>query len=385
MARHDYLAVVAPGLAATCARECAALGLDVVAHDDAGVAFRGDAAAMRRANLWLRTASRVTRRLGAFEARGFAELERRAARLPWADVLVPGMTVALRVSSRKSKLYHTGAIAERLHGVLADAIGARPADAPPADDDVGAEAPSAVGALVIVRVHRDAFTVSADTSGPLLHRRGYRLATAKAPMRETLAAALLLAAGYDGTGPLVDPMAGSGTIGIEGAMLARGIAPGIARSFAFERWPDHDAAAWDAERAGARAAARDRAPNPIVANDRDPGAVAAITANAERAGVRADLDVRQGPASAVALPQGTGWIVTNPPYGRRITGGADVRDLYASLGRSWRAQAPGWTAAVVCAEPSVPQQLGLSLDPAVQTRNGGLPVAFAIGRIPETP
>lgn len=401
------LAVTAPGLAPACAEELRALGLVVTGVDDAGVTFVATADALARAHVGSAIASRIVVRLAQFEARGFAELERHAKRVPWRQVLSGGRATSLRVTSRKSKLYHTDAIAERLWptivaagGVVAAAVAggaALPASASSDDDDdTGDEAGDEAGndgsndgsnngaQLLVVRVHRDVVTISADASGALLHRRGWRLATAKAPMRETLAAALLQVAGYDGSGPLVDPLAGSGTIGIEAARRARGLPPGLDRRFAFEQWPGHDPSALARVRAAAREEAAARAPSPIICNDRDPGAIEAIVANATRAGVLADLDIRQGAATGVAMPAGRGWLITNPPYGKRVTGGEDPRDLYIALGRAWRGRAPGWRVGVVAPGPML-RAFGLSLATALTTRNGGLAVSFATGRVPDQP
>ncbi len=374
-------AVAAPGLSPILEAEAKALGLSILGADDAGVRFVGDAASVRRANLHLRTATRVLVRIAAFEARGFPELERRARQIAWSPWLLRGTAVRLRVTSKKSKLYHTAAIAERLEHVLAGhgVVVHRGVVAADEDDDT----PDSAEQLLVVRVYRDAVTISADASGALLHRRGWRLATAKAPMRETLAAALLHASGWPGNVPLVDPLAGSGTIGIEAATLARGLAPGLHRRFAFEQWPEHDAEAWQRERDAVREAALPRAPAPIVLNDRDAGAIAAIRANAERAGVLGDLDIRHGPATAVEYPLARGWIVSNPPYGKRVTGGADLRDLYGSLGRAWARRAPGWHLSLVCEGPTMARGFGIPLAPRVTTRNGGLAIAFCSGVIPE--
>ncbi|MCU0624761.1 MAG: hypothetical protein MUF53_12995, partial [Gemmatimonadaceae bacterium] len=252
------LAVTALGLAPLCAAELRALGLPVTGVDEAGVSFDATPETLARAHVGSAIASRIVVRLAQFEARGFAELERHAKRVPWPRVLAPGRGVRLRVTAKKSKLYHTAAIAERLWPAIVAAGGVPPATpaatVPGDDDDDGPGADEAQ--LLVVRVHRDVVTISADASGALLHRRGWRLATAKAPMRETLAAALLAAAGYDGTGPLVDPLAGSGTIGIEAARRARGLAPGLDRGFAFEQWPAHDPVPLARVREAVRHAAR---------------------------------------------------------------------------------------------------------------------------------
>jgi putative N6-adenine-specific DNA methylase len=231
----ECFAVAAPGLEPLVAAELRAMGeLQPVAvgeTEPGGVSFRTDRPGLYAANLHLRIASRVLMRIGAFHASAFHELERHAARLPWPKFVASGSPVAFRVTSRKSRLYHQDAIAQRL---LAVAGGATPATS---EEDATQE--------FIVRFFRDECTVSADASGALLHRRGYRLATAKAPLRETLAAAMLVGSGWDGSAPLIDPMCGSGTIPIEAALLARRIPPGMARRFAFMRWPGFDESLWD--------------------------------------------------------------------------------------------------------------------------------------------
>jgi putative N6-adenine-specific DNA methylase len=221
--------------------------------------------------------------------------------------------------------------------------------------------------------------VSIDTSGALLHRRGYRQAVARAPLRETMAAALLLASGWDGTAPLLDPMCGSGTIPIEGALLARRIAPGARREFAFARWPGFDRARWDALLAAARARELPTSPTPIVGSDRDEGAVAAARANAERAGVAGDVALERRAISAIEPPPGPGWLVGNPPYGKRVGEGDDVRDFYAQLGKVARARLAGWTVALLSPDRALDRQLGLRLEERARTSNGGIPVRVVVG------
>jgi len=219
--RLPLFAVAAPGLEAICAAELRALGI-AAAAEPGGVAWEGTMDDLRRANLWLRTAGRVVVRAGSFHARSFIELERHARRVPWERWVTRGRAVRLRVTSKKSKLYHEGAIAERLLGFIGDRVGGLGASsAVKGADDEGDDGGDAQ--LFVVRVHRDEVTISADSSGALLHLRGYRQALAKAPLRETLAAALLAASRWDGVAPLVDPLCGSGTIAIEGAWMARRI------------------------------------------------------------------------------------------------------------------------------------------------------------------
>ena len=235
---RDCFAVVTPGLETVAATELQALGFTDAKVEDGGVAFTADDAGLVRANLTSRVASRIVVRLASFPATSFAELERKAKNVPWATAQAPDRPAAFRVTCRKSRLYHSDAVAERLAKSVARAVPGVAVEANAADDDATVTAQQ-----YVVRVFRDKVTISADASGTLLHRRGYRLATAKAPMRETLAAACLLALGYDGSAPLVDPMCGSGTIAIEGALIAAGIAPGHTRTFSCEAWPSLDAGA----------------------------------------------------------------------------------------------------------------------------------------------
>jgi putative N6-adenine-specific DNA methylase len=370
----DCYAVVAPGLEALTATELAGLGLAPTAVEPGGVSFTTNPLGLYAANLQLRTASRVLVRLASFEARGFAELEKRAKNLAWDQVLAPGAAATFRVTSKKSKLYHGRAIEERLVAVAGG----------------GAEGRSGGGESqeFIVRVFRDRFTISADSSGALLHQRGYRLATAKAPLRETLGAAMLLGSGWDPTTPLVDPLCGSGTIAIEGALMARRIPPGRHRDFAFAQWPDFNPAAWQALLARADSQSSARAPAPILASDRDAGAIEAAIANATRAGVLADIDFRQAPVSSLRPPEGQGWLVTNPPYGVRVGEADRLRDLYARFGAVARQQFGGWTVAILSANRKLEGQTGLTWEECWRTRNGGIPVRLVRTRIPsqiETP
>ncbi|HEX6747114.1 MAG TPA: class I SAM-dependent RNA methyltransferase [Longimicrobium sp.] len=374
----SIFAITAPGLEAICAAELRALGIDAAA-EPGGVAWEGAADDVYRANLWLRTASRVVVRAATFRARTFIELERHAKRVPWERWVAKGRPVRLRVTSKKSKLYHEGAIAERLLGFIDDRVGGiGTASAEKGPEDEAAETVDAQ--LFVVRVLRDEVTISADASGALLHLRGYRRALAKAPLRETLAAAMLLGAGWRGDTPVVDPMCGSGTIPIEAALIARGVAPGLARAgrepraFAFTAWPEFHAGAWERIVAEARAAERPSSPVPIHGSDRDAGAIDAATANAERAGVADDVRFAVHPVSAIEPPPGPGLLIANPPYGVRVGESDALRSLYAALGRTARARCPGWTLALLSADRKLEGQVGLPFAEVFRTSNGGIPV-----------
>lgn len=369
----DCWAVTHPGLETITAGELVRLGLAVGTTEPGGVAFTASGAGLARANLHLRTAGRVLVRLAEFKAVSFADLERRARRVPWAACVAGGTAVRFRVTSRKSRLYHQDAVAERLARAVTAAVPDARIATGGADDADPAEQ------LFVVRLFRDRCTVSADSSGALLHRRGYRLESGKAPLRETLAAAMLLAIGWDGSRPLVDPLCGSGTIPIEAALIARNVAPGLRREFAAERWPGLADPKWAGQRAAAAANVRPAGAE-IAGSDRDAGAVAAATGNAARAGVAEDVRFERRALSA-AEPRsgGPGWIVTNPPYGARIGDRRPLRDLYARIGQVARGPFAGWGLALLTGAPELAAQLAVELSERFVTTNGGIRVRLMTG------
>jgi len=352
--------VVAPGLESLLVDECRELELPVLETETGGVLL-GPGADLFRANLELRLATRVLLRVASFEARHFSELSKRARDVPWERFVMPGDGLELKVTSKKSKLYHQDAIAERLLEAASRRVAVVAADAVPEERRQA----------FVVRLHRDRVSIAVDSSGELLHRRGYRMEGGKAPLRETLAAALLRASGWDTRAPLVDPFMGSGTVPIEAAMLARRLAPGLGRRFAFERWPDFDRRQWDAMLDRARSAVVPAA-GPIFGSDRDAGAVAVARANAERAGVSADLSLEQRALSEVEPRSGPAWLVTNPPYGARIGDVAALRNLYARLGQVRRERFAAGSATLLTADRSLERALGCPTQARFTTRNGGL-------------
>jgi putative N6-adenine-specific DNA methylase len=363
--------ITPPGLEALTTAEMTALGIPprpAPRVPEAGVLeVEGGLAEIARLNLHLRTASRVVVRLGDFNAAAFSELRKKASRLAWAAYLTPGQPVTVRVTTHGSRLYHKKGIAERVAGAIGDALGAVPAVVAATDEDA-AGAP-----LILVRIAHNHCTVSIDSSGAHLHRRGYRLAVAKAPLRENLAAALVLASGWRPGRPLLDPCCGAGTIVIEAAMMAAGIPPGWSRSFAFAQWPSFDAAVWAAERAAVAAPALTGG---VVAwgGDRDAGAIEAAQANALRAGVAARVAWARRSVSDTEFPGSEGVVITNPPYGERVKGGPDLRNFYARLGAVIRGGGPGWSGLVLTSSPRWSGQLGGVVAPVVRFLNGGLPV-----------
>ncbi len=381
---YACFAIAAPGLEPLVAAELAALG-EAPQAEAGGVAWTGDAASLLRGNLWLRTASRVVVRAAEFKARTFYELERHARRVPWERFVAAGGSVRFRVTCRKSRLYHSDAVAERLAAAIEHRLGAASAfTARESADDEELDTPGREQ-LFVVRMAHDVCTVSADSSGALLHLRGYRQAVARAPLRETLAAALLLSADWRGTVPLVDPLCGSGTIPIEGALIARDIAPGLRRQFACTAWPGFPREVLAQALAAAEARIRPAVAAPILGSDRDAGAIDAARANAERAGVGADVAFSVRAISAVEPPAGPGLAATNPPYGVRVGERHEIRNLYAQLGHVLRRQCGGWRVALFSPDARLTQQIGIPLAVAASTTNGGIAVRIEMGDVPAAP
>jgi len=378
--RLDCFAVVAPGLEALGIAEAQAIGLPA-RPEEGGYAWTGDLRSVLVANVGLRIASRVLVRIAEFEARSFIELERWGRRIPWALTVAQNARVRFRVTCRKSRLYHSDAVAQRLGDAVSRAIAGVRTEADSGGDDELLDRDDAT--LFVVRFFRDRCTVSADASGALLHRRGYRQATAKAPLRETLAAALLAASGWDGVAPLVDPMCGSGTIPIEAALAARRIAPGARRAFAVERWPGVSAELVHSVRSELGSSTLAAAPGPIAGSDRDAGAIESARANADRAAVAADVALAAYAVSAMRLPEAErGWIVSNPPYGVRVGETGRVRDLWAQFGNVLRRHAPGWRVTLLSPDVGLERQLRIPMHVVARTTNGGIPVRIVSGVVP---
>lgn len=360
---QQFFAITAPGLEEVCAAELAALEMTGVRVVAGGVEFAGGLRELYAANLQLRTASRVVVRAGTVRARDFAELFGRTARLPWGKFIRPGTRLRVRAVSHRSRLLHTGRIAETVAAAVDRALGRTRMP------EQGVEQ------LLLARFEEDLCELSVDSSGELLHRRGWRLAPGAAPLRETLAAGLLLLLGWDGASPLVDPMCGSGTLVIEGALLARRLPPGRQRVFAFMSWPGYRPGLWQAIVAEADRGVRP-APALILGADQDGAVVGAVRENAERAGVLADLELRHQELAALVPPVGPGLVLCNPPYGGRLGSGRDLRPLFRHLGESFRRSFAGWQLAFLAPDEALARATGLPLVAVATLSNGGIPVTL---------
>src|ERR1039457_1037740 len=375
-AKLRWFAVASPGLEMPLCAELAAMAqVEDARVVEGGVEFSGAMGAGMAANLHSRIATRILLRLGEVKARDFAPLRRSLAKLPWPSFVPRDRALRIDVSTSHCRLYHTGALAETAELAVADCVGALPkrekrAGAQEEDDCT----------RILLRGQDDRFMVSIDSSGALLHRRGWRLEAGRAPLRETLAAGVLALCEYDPSLPLADPMCGAGAIAIEAAALARKILPGFGRAFAFERWPAHDPHAWQSLRESVPASPAAHAP--IFASDRDARAVEVARRNAARAQVADDVRFAVADFGHDEIPSPAGLLVVNPPYGHRLGQRAQALRLARGLGQTLLAHYRGWRAGILCPDPQFVAAVaaGARRSPA-QThvlRNGGLRVHLAL-------
>jgi len=347
---YDLFAACPPGLEGLLASELSGLGAARIEPGRGGVGFAGGPAVLARVNLCSRYATRVLVRLAVFRAVHLAQLDKRSRRVAWADWIAARTPVRVRASCHRSRIYHSGAAAERVAKALADGSGARL---------VRAKGTAAVE--VLVRLDDDLCTLSLDSSGEPLWHRGAKREVAQAPLRENLAAAALGLAGYDGGEALLDPMCGSGTFVLEAASIALDRAPGRDRGFAFEAWPGRDSAVLAAERERAKAAERDRPAAGLFASDSAAAAVGMARRNLERAGLSEWVALERRPVADLEPPAERGLWICNPPYGRRLGRAQALTELYATLGRVFTERFAGWRLALLTTGDELAEATGLDL------------------------
>jgi putative N6-adenine-specific DNA methylase len=363
----EIFLVATPGLEGPLCAEARAKGFKAKSVDG-GVVTKGGWPDVWRANLTLRGAGRIIARIDAFRALHLAQLDKRARKVAWGEVLRRDVPFRVEVSCKSSRIYHSGAAAQRIERAIRETLGA------PASPEAEL--------CIKARIEDDLCTIGIDTSGEPLHKRGHKEAVAKAPMRETMAAMFLRQCGYAGTEPVVDPMCGSGTFVIEAAEIAAGLEPGRSRRFAFEDLATFDAAAWQRLREAAPAI------TPAIrcyGRDQDPGAIRMSRANAERAGVVGITDFEEcAIADLVAPPGAPGLVIVNPPYGDRIGDKPRLAALYRSLGHTLLTRFSGWRVGLVTSESDLAEATGLPFAlTAPPVSHGGLRVTlYRTGPLP---
>ncbi len=316
------------GLEATVKREVTRLGFANITAQDGQVQFAGDLKDIIRGNIWLRSADRVLLQIGQFPADTFDGLFEGTKALPWADWIPKDGKFTVVGKSVKSKLFSVS----DCQAIVKKAIVEKLKLTYKQDwfEETGPEYKVQVALL------RDVATLTIDTTGPGLHKRGYRETAGVAPLKETLAAAMIELSYWRKNRILLDPVCGSGTIPIEAALIARNIAPGLSRKFVCESWPQMEEKWWKDARKEAFAAMDVHATPEIYGSDIDPKAIALAKNNARKAGVDDCIRFETKPMQEVALPGHYGVAICNPPYGERIGTTSEIEDLYRDMGRIFR-------------------------------------------------
>jgi len=356
-------AVVPPGLEDICFRELQNLGFSSLTTVHGGVEFVGDLRELYQANLWLRSASRLLVRVGEFRSRDFPGFYHKCRQLPWGQFVRPGQPLEIRVTSRKSRLFHTDRVDQVVREAVAQALGELPGihELPPA--------------RLVVQVIDDHCLLSIDSSGEHLHRRGYRKHPVPAPLRENLAAGLLLKTGWHADMPLLDPLCGSGTFVIEAALLAAGMPPGGKRSFAFMDWPGFRPGLWRTLREAA--SRQKRHPQVTIAGrDLSSEAIAAARHNASEADVEALIHWQPGDVMELPAPDSSGLLISNPPYGGRLGESGAMPGWFRKLGRRVDSTFPGWRLALVVPDPRLVSGWQRQMRSRLRFNNGGIKVEF---------
>jgi 23S rRNA G2445 N2-methylase RlmL len=366
-ARDSFFVTCAPGIEPLLHAEIRALRLAKAERQVGGVYFEGDAVDAMRANLWLRTAVRVLQRVARFEAADADRLYAGVQSVDWRRFLRADGSLVVDARSRESALDHTLFVAQRVKDAVVDQFRAREGRRP----DVSAEEPDLA---IHVHLYRDRCTLLVDTSGESLHKRGWRRFQGRAPLAETLAAALVLQSGWDRRAPLLDPFCGSGTLLIEAAALARNVAPGsFGREFGFMRWPAEWSSAWERLLAEARAGVKPAGKLVLQGSDSDAAAIAGALANLESARMGGSVEFTQRDALQLDPRRGwNAWIVTNPPYGERIGRERDLEALYRGFGALLRERRGGYHVALLSGNPKLARALGLQPTRSTACTNGAL-------------
>jgi len=383
-----FFATCPKGLAGLLATELTDLGANDIKETVAGVAFAGSLETAYRTCLWSRLASRILMTLSVVPATDAAALYAGVHDMPWEQHLGADGTLAVDFTGTSEQIAHTLFGAQKVKDAVVDRFRERTGQRPSVDlrnPDL----------RINVHLAGNAARVSLDLSGESLHKRGYRDESVEAPLKENLAAALLIRAGWPAIaaagGPLLDPMCGSGSIAIEAALIAGDIAPGLLReSFGFLRWPRHDAGLWErllAETRARREAGGRRFPT-IVGTDHDPAAVRAALANVARAGLTGLIHIEKRELADAVPPKSRsgapGLVATNPPYGQRLGSETELRALYETIGAVLRERFEGWKAALLTGNPGLALRVGIRAKKAYTLFNGALECRlFIIDVIPE--
>jgi putative N6-adenine-specific DNA methylase len=363
----QYFATVAKGLELIAAQELERLGAHDVRPDFAGVHFAGSRQLLYRVNLWGRTIYRVLVPIAEFPCPNGERLYQEIQNIDWNQYLSPLNTFAVNCTGKNEVLNHTHFTALQVKNAIIDQqrleFGER--------SDIDINNPDL---WINLHIHENQGILSLDSSGSSLHRRGYRPAVGLAPLKESLAAALLDMAEWHPDLPFLDPLCGSGTLPIEASLKALNIAPGLFReTFGFMKWKDFDAQLWDSLKQDALDAQLTTLTAPIVGSDQDEDTIHQASENAQRCGVAKQIRLQQIELSQVEPPAAHGVIICNPPYGERLGHTEDLALLYKQLGDTFKQRFKGWTAYILTGNKALGKQVGLRTSRRIAVYNGALP------------
>lgn len=356
------------GLEAVVKREVQNLGYKIIKTEDCKVTYQGDKRAIARSNMWLRSADKVLLKIGEFDATTFEELFQQTKALPWEELIPPDGQFPVNGSSIRSVLKSVPSCQSIIKKAVVESL----------KEAYGIETFKEDGPIYKIefQLMKDKVTVCVNTTGEGLHKRGYRKAQGQAPIKETLAAAMVLLSYWNEKRILLDPCCGSGTIPIEAALIARNIPPGINRSFVSQQWDLIDPAVWKEVKACAYKEMKLNEPLRIYGYDIDKRALACAMINAKEAGVEQDIVFRCKDAATLSAKTEDGIIITNPPYGERIGSKSSISALYSGMNRFFK-ENPSWSLFMITPDESVEDKIfGREANRRRKLYNGRMKVCY---------
>lgn len=364
---NQYFATVARGLESLATQELEQLGAHSVEPKFCGAAFEGDRALLYRVNLWARLPFRILMKLREFPCQNAEDLYQGIQKIDWSVYLTPDLTLAVTATGKTTQLNHTHFTALQVKNAIVDQQQEQFGDR----SNVELQDPDV---RINVHLDRDSCTVSLDSSGNSLHRRGYRPAVGVAPLKESLAAALIQLSGWQPEQMFYDPLCGSGTLPLEACLKSLNIAPGLFRErFGFETWPDFDLDLLESLIKDAESSQREKVAAPIWGSDRDETVIEQAMVNAGNCGVSDQVWFSRMDLSEVEPPTDSGVLFCNPPYGERLGRDSDLGAFYRQLGDVLKQRFKGWTAFVLSGNKELAQSIGLKSSQRFAVYNGTLP------------
>jgi putative N6-adenine-specific DNA methylase len=364
---NAYFATVARGLEEIAAKELASLGAIDVRPDFTGVHFNGDKALLYRVNLWSRISFRILMPIETVKSYNAQQLYKNIYNLDWDKYFQNNNSFAVICTGSNKNLNHTHFTALQIKNAIVD----RQRQQTGKRSNIDVENPDV---LINAHIEGDRCLLSLDSSGSSLHRRGYRPAMGIAPLKETLAAALLEIAEWKPDIPFFDPLCGSGTLPIEAALKSLNIAPGLYRKkFGFQSWKDFDRDLWQRLLKQAKISQLSELTAPIYGSDRDSDILQQARANAEYCGIKKHIQLTQQDFSQIEAPTDSGIIICNPPYGKRIGEVEELGEFYKLLGDVLKQRFKGWTAYILTGNKELAKRIGLKASRRIPVYNGSLP------------